>query len=797
LNGIKMAHEQEHRHEHRAPGAPDESAKRAIDPVCGMKVDPDHARGGSFEHDGTTYFFCGQKCHARFAAEPAKFLAAQSAPPRPAPPPTAPVKSGVIYVCPMDPEVRSDKPGACPKCGMALEPEQPSVEEDHTELYDMSRRFWVSVALSVPLLILTMGAMLPTHAIETVLPGRARGFVEWALATPVCLWAGLPFLERALVSVKNRSLNMFTLIGLGVSAAYGYSFVALVAPGLFPDALRTDHGQLGLYFEAAAVIVTLILLGQVLELRARQQTSSAIRKLLELGPKTARRIDADGQERDIPLAELRVGDQLRIRPGEKVPTDGVVLDGSSSVDESMITGEATAVRKIKGDHVVGSTVNGTGSLVVQAEKVGTDTLLARIVSLVSQAQRSRAPIQKLVDRVAAYFVPSVILIALGTFAVWITVGPEPRLAHALVNAVAVLIVACPCALGLATPMSILVATGKGASVGVLFKNAEAIEQFCKVDTLVLDKTGTLTEGKPRLTHISVAEGSDEASLLRAAASVEKLSEHPLAKAVVDGAQARNIALTDAGSFESLTGQGIRGVVEGRAVTIGNAALLEADGVNFSSLSQEASLRQAHGETVIFVAIAGKIAGILAISDPIKSDAAAAIRALRKDGLRVVMLTGDTQKTAEAVAKDLGIQEVIAGVLPDQKAEAIKRLQKEGRVVAMAGDGINDAPALAQAEVGIAMGTGTDIAIESAGVTLLRGELGGIARARAISQLTLANIKQNLFFAFVYNSLGIPLAAGILYPIFGLLLSPMLAAAAMSLSSVSVITNALRLQRAAL
>jgi Cu+-exporting ATPase len=768
-----------------------------------MKVDPDHARGGSFAHGGATYSFCGPQCHDRFAADPAKYLSEKTTLPEvnaPAPKPSAPLspeKMGIIYVCPMDPEIRSDKPGACPKCGMALEPTQPTAEAGTSELRDMSRRFWISVALSAPLFLLAMGAMLVEHRVALVLPGRARGFLELALATPVCLWAGLPFLERALVSLKNRSLNMFTLIGLGVSVAYLYSLAALLAPGWFPDSMRTEHGQLGLYFEAASVIVTLVLLGQVLELRARHQTSSAIRQLLELAPKKARRVDAAGQETDVPFEELRVGDTLRVRPGEKVPVDGVVLEGSSRVDEAMLTGEPVPVQKAKGDHVVGATQNGTGSLLMRAERVGENTLLARIVSLVSAAQRSRAPIQKLVDRVAGYFVPGVLLIALATFAVWALAGPEPRLAHAVVNAVAVLIVACPCALGLATPMSILVATGKAASVGVLFKDAEAIERLRNVDTLVLDKTGTLTDGKPKLTHFEPANGISIGALLSSAASLEQPSEHPLSKAIVEGAQANGAELTPASEFESVTGKGIRGRVAGQSVAVGNAALFGELGLDLGELAARASTLQGEGETVVFVAISGKLAGLLAIADPIKESASAAIAALQAGGLRVVMLTGDHQKTAEAVARRLKITEVVAGVLPDQKAAVIVRLQQEGRTVAMAGDGINDAPALAQAEVGIAMGTGADIALESAGVTLLRGDLAGIARARAISRLTLANIKQNLFFAFVYNSVGVPLAAGVLYPVFGLLLSPMFAAAAMSLSSVSVITNALRLRHAEL
>jgi Cu+-exporting ATPase len=771
----------------------------AKDPVCGMTVNTAQPRGGTFDHHGVTYYFCGPKCRERFSADPEKYLA-----PKPAAAPTAAVAPPVskqvpaqVYVCPMDPEVRESKPGACPKCGMALEPEHPTaVDDGNPELRDMSRRFYVAALLSVPLLALTMGDMLLGHRLSNALPHGLRGVLELALASPVCLWAGLPFLERALNSLKNRSLNMFTLIGLGVSTAYGFSVVAVLAPGVFPASFRTEHGEVGLYFEAAAVIVTLILLGQVLELRARGQTGAAIRALLELAPKNARRIDTSGAETDVPLESVQVGDQLRIRPGEKVPVDGIVLDGASNVDESMVTGEPLAVSKKTGDRLIGATVNGTGSLVMRAEKVGSETLLARIVSMVSEAQRSRAPIQKLADVVAGYFVPLVIGISVVTFAVWALVGPEPRLAHALVNAVAVLIIACPCALGLATPMSIMVATGKGASLGVLFKSAEAIEVLRKVDTLVLDKTGTLTEGKPKLTKLVTAAGVDEASLLRWTASIERQSEHPLGAAIMVAAKERGLELSAVTSFDSTTGMGVRGIVEERQIAVGNRALLDSIAADPGTLAEQADELCKLGETVIFVAVDGKAAGILAIADPIKQSTPEAIRALRGEGLRIVMLTGDTRATAEAVAKRLGISEVIADVLPDQKADAIKRLQKEGRVVAMAGDGINDAPALAQAEVGIAMGTGTDVAMESAGVTLVKGDLRGIVRARAISRLTLANIKQNLFFAFVYNSLGIPLAAGVLYPVFGWLLSPMIAAAAMSLSSVSVITNALRLKRAA-
>ena len=803
------------------------------DPVCGMSVSTEHPRGGTADHDGVSYFFCGPKCRERFSADPEKYLAAKSATPKVplASPADKQSPPGQSYVCPMDPEVRESKPGACPKCGMALEPEHPvaptrtdwvcpmhpqivqtapgncpicgmaleprstTVDDANPELRDMSRRFYLAVALSVPLLGLTMGDMLLGHRLSEALPHGLRGWLELALATPVCLWAGFPFLERALRSLQNRSLNMFTLIGLGVSTAYTFSVVAVLAPGVFPASFRTEHGEVGLYFEAAAVIVTLILLGQVLELRARTQTGRAIRALLELAPKTARRIDASGGEADVPLESVQVGDRLRIRPGEKVPADGIVLEGTSNVDESMVTGEPLAVSKKVSDRLIGATVNGTGSLVMRAEKVGSETLLARIVGMVSEAQRSRAPIQRLADVVAGYFVPLVIGIALVTFGVWSLWGPEPRLAHALVNAVAVLIIACPCALGLATPMSIMVATGKAASVGVLFKNAEAIEVLRKVDTLVIDKTGTLTEGRPKLTHSIAAPGVDEAALLRWTASIERQSEHPLGSAIIAAAKDRGLELSPVTSFDSKTGMGVQGIVEERRLAVGNRALLDSIGAELGALAAQAEELRTAGETVIFVAVDGKAAGILAIADPLKQSTPEAIRALHAEGLHIVMLTGDMRRTAEAVAKQLGIDEVIADVLPDQKADAIKRLQKEGRVVAMAGDGINDAPALAQAEVGIAMGTGTDVAMQSAGVTLVKGDLRGIVRARAISRLTLTNIKQNLFFAFVYNSLGIPLAAGVLYPVFGWSLSPMIAAAAMSLSSVSVITNALRLRRA--
>jgi len=700
------------------------------------------------------------------------------------------------WVCPMHPAIVREEPGTCPICGMALEPRSlGSAEADENpELKDMSRRFWFAVALTVPLVIIAMGDLLPGRPISQLLPMRIRALLELALATPVCLWAAWPFYVRAVQSVRNRSLNMFTLIGLGVSVAYVYSLIGALLPGIFPASFRED-GEVAVYFEAAGVIVTLILLGQVLELRARTRASQAIKKLLGMQAKTARRIQADGREVDVSLDEVEVGDRLRVRPGEKVPVDGVVLEGASSVDESMVTGEPIPVEKHEGDRVIGSTVNGTGGLLMRAEKVGAEMLLSRIVAMVAEAQRSRAPIQKLADTVAGYFVPAVVLTSIATLVVWALVGPEPRMAHAIINAVAVLIIACPCALGLATPMSIMVATGQGATLGVLFKNAEAIEVLRKVDTLVLDKTGTLTEGKPKLVRVVAASGVEESHLLRLAASLERGSEHPLAAAIVNGAEERGIELVSVEGFESVTGKGVRGRVGGREVALGNRALMDALGVDLGEFGTRVEELQSNGQTAMFVAVDGKSAGIVGVADPIKASTPDAIRTLHGEGVRIVMLTGDNKATAQAVARKLGIDEVMAEVLPDQKADVVKRLQAEGRVVAMAGDGINDAPALAQAEVGIAMGTGTDVAMESAGVTLVKGDLRGIARARRLSRRTMTNIKQNLFFAFVYNSAGIPIAAGVLYPFFGLLLSPVIAAAAMSFSSVSVIGNALRLRGA--
>jgi heavy metal translocating P-type ATPase len=781
------------------------------DPVCGMSVDPGTAEH-QLLHDGETVYFCSGHCQATFAADPGRYATT---------PAHAPQHDGqdhgghdhagqggagvladeadvVEYTCPMHPEIRQPGPGACPICGMALEPVTVTADTGPSqELVSMTRRFWVGVVLSLPVLVLGMGGDL-FPAIHDLLSPAASNWAQLVLATPVVLWGGWPFFERGWASVRTRNLNMFTLIAMGTGVAWLFSVIATVAPGIFPDAFRAD-GAVDVYFEAASVITTLVLLGQVLELRAREQTSGAIKALLDLSPKTARRVREDGTDEEITLDLVQIGDRLRVRPGEKVPVDGVVLEGRSSVDESLVTGESMPVTKAEGDSVIGGAINATGGFVMRAERVGRDTLLSRIVAMVAAAQRSRAPIQRTADRVAGVFVPAVIVIALVAFTVWALFGPDPRLAHALVVAVAVLIIACPCALGLATPMSIMVGVGRGARMGVLIKNAEALEQLEKVDTLVVDKTGTLTEGRPAVTATVAATRTDgqpflaTEEILRLAAGVERASEHPLADAVVTAATEQGIAIPEVDGFDSPAGRGVLGIVEGRRVLLGNANFATSQGVETSGLAEEADRLRGDGATVIFVGVDGQLAGVLAIADPVKPTTPEALTALRAEGVEVVMLTGDNRVTAEAVARRLGVDRVEAEVLPDDKADVVQRLRDEGRVVAMAGDGVNDAPALASADVGIAMGTGTDVAIESAGVTLLNGELTGIVRARQLSEKTMANIRQNLVFAFIYNVAGIPIAAGVLYPVTGMLLSPMIAAAAMALSSVSVITNALRLR----
>ncbi|HSG30484.1 MAG TPA: copper-translocating P-type ATPase [Thermodesulfobacteriota bacterium] len=710
---------------------------------------------------------------------------------------TPSLDTGVKYVCPMHPEVVRDEPGDCPICGMALEKQVVTLgdEEENEELKDMSRRFWVSVILSVPIVIIAMSHLIQSDYLKNLFASKVFQYVELVLATPVVLWCGWPFFVRAYKSVVNKSLNMFTLIGLGVAVAYIYSLIAALFPEIFPPSFRGLGGKVGVYFEAAAVIVTLILLGQVLELKARSQTSSAIKALLGLAPKTAILVKEDGTEEEIPLEHVGPGNRLRVRPGEKVPVDGIIIKGATSVDESMITGEPIPAEKNPGDKVIGATVNGTGSLIIEAERVGAETLLAQIVHMVSEAQRSRAPIQSLADKVSGYFVPIVVLISIITFIVWSIFGPSPAMVYAIINAVAVLIIACPCALGLATPMSIMVATGKGATLGVLFKNAEAIEKLREVDTIVVDKTGTLTLGKPKLVSVRTANTFTDKELLKYAASIEKGSEHPLATAIVEGADERGVGVEEAGQFESITGKGVKGMVSGRRVALGNQKLMDDLGINLEGLLDEAKKLRSEGQTVMFISIDNKPAGFVGVADPIKKTTPRAVSSFHDEGIRVVMLTGDEQVTAKSVADKLGIDEVISGVLPDQKAQKISELQSEGHIVAMAGDGINDAPALAKAEVGIAMGTGTDVAMESAGVTLVKGDLNGIVRAIKLSRYTMRNIKENLFFAFIYNALGVPIAAGVLYPFFGILLSPIIAAAAMSFSSVSVIANALRLKKA--
>ena len=760
-----------------------EPAEELRDPVCGMVVDP--AGPHRHEHEGGTFHFCSARCRERFAEDPDRFLGDG--------PPEA-VPAGVRFTCPMHPEIVQDGPGSCPICGMALEPMDPTVEVDDPELGLMTRRFWLSLALTLPVFVVAMGEMIPGNPLAGRFAPKTLAWVQLVLASPVVLWGGWPFFARGWASIRSRHLNMFTLIAIGTGAAFAYSVLATVAPGVFPESFRGHGGGVAVYFEAAAVIVTLVLLGQVLELRARSRTGAAIRALLGLAPKTARRVNEDGSEEDVPLDSVQPGDRLRVRPGERVPVDGTVIDGRSAVDESMISGEPIPVAKEEGDPLTGATVNGTGSLVMVAERVGAETLLAQIVQMVADAQRSRAPIQRLADVVASWFVPAVLGIAVVTFVAWAVFGPDPRMAFALINAVAVLIIACPCALGLATPMSIMVATGKAATVGVLFRNAEAIELLRDVDTIVVDKTGTLTEGKPRLVRVVPAAGVESDDVLRLAASLESASEHPLAQAIVAGAAERSLDPPGATEFDSRTGRGVVGRVEGRSVGIGNAKLMEELGASAGSLADVADEMRAEAQTVMFVAVDGALAGLVGVADPIKESTPAAIEGLHAEGLRVVMLTGDSRTTAEAVAGRLGLDEVMADVLPDQKAAAVRTLQEEGRIVAMAGDGVNDAPALAQAHVGIAMGTGTDVAMESAGVTLVQGDLRGILRARRLSRGTMRNIRQNLFFAFFYNALGVPVAAGILYPVLGLLLNPMIAAAAMSLSSVSVIANSLRLRR---
>ncbi|MDE1990991.1 MAG: heavy metal translocating P-type ATPase [Rhizobiaceae bacterium] len=760
----------------------------AKDPVCGMDVDRASARH-FLKQDGEKFHFCSAGCKSKFEADPAAYRDGN----RPAP---KPVPKGTLYTCPMHPEVVSDHPGDCPKCGMALEPMGvPAADEGpNPELIDFTRRLWISAGLSVPLLALSMGPMLG-------LPFRAwigeplATWIELVLATPVVLWAALPFFRRFWNSLVNRSPNMWTLIGLGVGTAYVYSLVATLAPGLFPMSFRGHGETVPVYFEAASVIVALVFVGQVLELKARERTGSAIRALLDLAPKTARRVDADGSERDVPVDDIKTGDRLRVRPGERVPVDGSVVDGQSTVDESMITGEPLPIEKANGDALTGGTINRNGTLIMRAEKVGAETTLSRIVELVAKAQRSRAPIQTMVDRVSAIFVPAVIAAAVIAFAVWWIVGPEPRLAHALLAAVAVLIIACPCALGLATPMSIMIATGRGAHEGVLVRDAEALERFAKVDTLIVDKTGTLTEGKPNLTDVVPVAGVDESRLLSLAASLERGSEHPLAEAIVAGARERGLSLVDISGFAARTGKGVEGKAGETAVALGNASMMADLGIRTDVLEAETQRLRSEGRTVMFVALEGRLAGLVAVADRIKPTTAAAIKALHDSGLKIIMATGDNAETAKAVAKNLGIDDVRADILPEGKKDLIDALKAEGRVVAMAGDGVNDAPALAAADVGIAMGTGADVAMESAGITLVKGDLNGIVRARRLSEDTIRNIKQNLGFAFGYNAVGVPIAAGILYPVFGLLLSPMIAAAAMSLSSVSVIANALRLRSA--
>ena len=778
--------------QHCSPGEATEHMHNqpvATDPVCGMDVrvgagKPSHAHGGE------TYHFCSQRCHDRFAEDPEHFLTGAHRQVHEAMP------EGTKYTCPMDPEIITDAPGDCPICGMALEPMGvPTGEQGpNPELVDFTLRFWVGTALTLPILVLAMGPMVGLGFLREALGETVSAWTELLLATPVVLWSGWPFFERGVKSVTNRHLNMFTLIAMGTGAAYLFSVVAVLAPDVFPDAFRHGHGHVGVYFEAAAVIIVLVLLGQIMELRAREKTGAAIRALLDLAPKTARRVEPDGEDREVALDMIRTGDRLRVRPGEKIPVDGVVVEGRSSVDESMISGESVPVEKVEGEPVTGATVNGNGSLVIEARRVGKDTVLSQIVEMVANAQRSRAPIQKFADMASGRFVPAVIAVAAIAFIAWSVWGPDPASAYGLIAAVSVLIIACPCALGLATPMSVMTATGRGARAGVLIKNAEALERFAKVDTLIVDKTGTLTMGRPELATIIALQGHDEDEILGLAASLERGSEHPLADAIVQGARARGAALHTVEDFEAVTGMGVKGRASGTRVSLGNAALMKAEGIAVNDeISAEADARRDDGETVMYLAIDGRLAGLVGVVDPMKPTTAKALDDLHRLGFRIVMATGDNERTARSVAAKLGLDDVRANVLPRDKARIVEAFQSDGHRVAMAGDGVNDAPALAQADVGIAMGTGADVAIESAGLTLVKGDLTGIVRARKLALATMRNIRQNLFFALVYNAAGVPVAAGLLYPVFGVMLSPMIAAAAMSLSSVSVITNALRLR----
>ncbi|MBI0537448.1 heavy metal translocating P-type ATPase [Roseomonas sp. KE2513] len=777
-----------HDHHHHGPG-PAADPGLVTDPVCGMKVDPATSKH-RLEHAGTTFHFCSAGCRTKFQADPEKYLKLKDAAAAPAPAP----RKGAIYTCPMHPEIRQEGPGNCPICGMALEPLEVTAEAaPNHELADMTRRFWIGLALALPVVILEMGAHIPGLGLHELVPPRTSVWVQFLLGTPVVLWAGWPFFVRGWQSVVNRSLNMFTLIALGTGAAYLYSLVATFAPGAFPEGFRGMDGTVAVYFEAAAVITVLVLLGQVLELRAREQTGGAIRALLNMAPKTARRLKDDGEDEEVPLADVQAGDRLRVRPGESVPVDGEVLEGGGAVDESMVTGESLPVEKQSGSKVIGGTVNGTGSLVMRADKVGSDTMLSRIVAMVADAQRSRAPIQRMADTVSGYFVPGVIAVAVLAFVAWAAWGPSPALSYGLIAAVSVLIIACPCALGLATPMSIMVGVGKGASAGVLIKSAEALEHMEKVDTLVVDKTGTLTEGKPKVVAVVPAPGLTEAEVLPLAASLERSSEHPLAAAVVAAAKERGMAFGEPADFASVTGKGVTGTVEGRQVALGNARLMQELGVELGALAARADELRREGGTALFLAMDGRPGGVIAVADPVKQSTPAALESLRASGIHIVMLTGDNRTTAEAVARRLGIEEFEGDVLPEDKHRIVRELRAQGKVVAMAGDGVNDAPALAEADVGIAMGTGTDVAMQSAAVTLVKGDLAGIARAQTLSRATMRNIRQNLFLAFVYNMLGVPLAAGVLYPVLGILLSPIVAALAMALSSVSVIGNALRLR----